>query len=116
MSGKLLKRSNPCALMLGADDLQGKTFLDIGSGSGLFSLAARRLGARVMSFDFDPHSVSCTNRVRQNYFSNDSDWHVREGSVLRIVIFSRLCLKRILFTRGVSCVTREKCGRPLKTP
>ena len=39
--------------MLDAKDLCGKRFLDIGSGSGLFSLAARELGASVLSFDFD---------------------------------------------------------------
>jgi 2-polyprenyl-6-hydroxyphenyl methylase/3-demethylubiquinone-9 3-methyltransferase len=32
---------------LETDSLAGKTFLDIGSGSGLFSFAARKLGARV---------------------------------------------------------------------
>ena len=42
------------------NDLHGRTFLDIGSGSGLFSLAARKLGAKVHSFDFDPNSVACT--------------------------------------------------------
>ena len=39
--------------MLDVENLKGKTFLDIGSGSGLSSLAARNLGAKVFSFDFD---------------------------------------------------------------
>ena len=46
--------------MLDVKSLAGKAFVDVGSGSGLFSLAARRLGARVYSFDFDPNSVACT--------------------------------------------------------
>jgi 2-polyprenyl-6-hydroxyphenyl methylase/3-demethylubiquinone-9 3-methyltransferase len=50
--------------MLGINDLAGKTWLDIGSGSGLFSLAARRLGARVHSFDYDPESVACTESLK----------------------------------------------------
>lgn len=33
--------------MLGMKTLTGKAFIDIGCGSGLFSLAAKRLGARV---------------------------------------------------------------------
>ena len=67
---------------LGTNQLAGKTFLDIGSGSGLFSLAARRLGAKVVSFDFDPNSVACTRVLRQRYFKDDADWVVEEGSVL----------------------------------
>ena len=54
--------------MLEVDSLIGKTFLDIGSGSGLFSLAARRLGARVHSFDFDPKSVFCTRELKKRSF------------------------------------------------
>ena len=65
--------------MLGLDRLDGKTFLDAGSGSGLFSLAARRLGARVTSFDFDPQSVACTAELRKRYFENDRDWTVEQG-------------------------------------
>jgi SAM-dependent methyltransferase len=68
--------------MLEVESLSGKTFLDIGSGSGLFSLAARRLGARVHSFDFDPKSVYCTMELRKNYFRDDDSWKIQEGSVL----------------------------------
>jgi 2-polyprenyl-3-methyl-5-hydroxy-6-metoxy-1,4-benzoquinol methylase len=68
--------------MLSVEHLSGKTFLDMGSGSGLFSLAARRLGANVHSFDFDPQSVACTRQLREHFFKNDSQWMVEEGSVL----------------------------------
>jgi 2-polyprenyl-6-hydroxyphenyl methylase/3-demethylubiquinone-9 3-methyltransferase len=67
---------------LGVDDLAGQSFVDVGSGSGLSSLAARRLGARVMSFDFDPQSVACTTELRRRYFPDDPDWRVLQGSAL----------------------------------
>src|SRR5919199_5647767 len=67
--------------MLDVEDLQGKSFLDIGSGSGLFSLAAARLGARVHSFDYDPDSVACTQYLKSRY-APDASWVVDEGSVL----------------------------------
>jgi SAM-dependent methyltransferase len=68
--------------MLSVEDLRGRSFLDAGSGSGLFSLAARRLGARVRSFDYDAQSVACTDRLRQTYFPGDPGWAVERGSVL----------------------------------
>jgi 2-polyprenyl-6-hydroxyphenyl methylase/3-demethylubiquinone-9 3-methyltransferase len=68
--------------MLEVDDLRGKRFLDIGSGSGLFSLAARRLGATVHSFDYDTHSVACTTELRQRYFPDSQQWVVEQGSAL----------------------------------
>jgi 2-polyprenyl-3-methyl-5-hydroxy-6-metoxy-1,4-benzoquinol methylase len=68
--------------MLGYESLEGKRFLDIGSGSGLFSLVARRLGAHVYSFDFDPKSVACTNELRNRYYKNDSQWQIEQGSAL----------------------------------
>lgn len=64
------------------ETLPGKTFLDIGSGSGLVSLAARRLGARVHSFDYDPHSVNCTRELKRRYFPDDPQWTIEEGSAL----------------------------------
>jgi 2-polyprenyl-3-methyl-5-hydroxy-6-metoxy-1,4-benzoquinol methylase len=65
--------------MLEVSDLTGLRFLDAGSGSGLFSLAARRLGAQVYSFDFDLQSVACTAELRRRYFPDDDHWHVDQG-------------------------------------
>src|SRR3712207_2259574 len=72
------------ARMLDAPSLAGRTFVDVGSGSGLFSLAARRLGATVHSFDYDPHAVACTAQLKERYFPSDASWTVEEGSVLEV--------------------------------
>ena len=44
---------NSLEKLFGKNGIKGKVFLDVGSG-GLFSLAAKRMGARVISFDYDP--------------------------------------------------------------
>jgi 2-polyprenyl-6-hydroxyphenyl methylase/3-demethylubiquinone-9 3-methyltransferase len=87
--------------MLEVDSLAGKTFLDIGSGSGLFSLAARRLGARVHSFDFDPKSVFCTTELKKNYFQNDDSWKIEEASVLDKEFMQSLGQFDIVYSWGV---------------
>lgn len=87
--------------MLEADDLHGKTFLDIGSGSGLSSLVARRLGARVHSVDYDPDSVTCTRCLKQRFFPDDPDWLVEEGSVLDPVWLSALRQYDVVYSWGV---------------
>jgi 2-polyprenyl-6-hydroxyphenyl methylase/3-demethylubiquinone-9 3-methyltransferase len=87
--------------MLDVESLEGLSFIDIGSGSGLFSLAARRLGARVHSFDYDPHSVACTTELRRRYFPNDSDWKVEEASVLDQKYMASLGTFDIVYSWGV---------------
>lgn len=87
--------------MLEVEDLRGKSFLDIGSGSGLFSLAARRLGARVHSLDYDPHSVACTAELRRRYFPDDAAWRVEEGSALDADYISSLGLFDVVYSWGV---------------
>jgi 2-polyprenyl-3-methyl-5-hydroxy-6-metoxy-1,4-benzoquinol methylase len=87
--------------MLEVETLQGKTFLDIGSGSGLFSLAARKLGAKVFSFDYDPQSVACTRELKDRYFQNDSDWLIETGSVLDQEYLKRLGAFDIVYSWGV---------------
>lgn len=88
--------------MLSIRDLQGCNFLDIGSGSGLFSLAARRLGARVHSFDYDPQSVACTRELHQRYFSEDgSNWVIEAGSVLDTAYLESLGKFNVVYSWGV---------------
>jgi 2-polyprenyl-6-hydroxyphenyl methylase/3-demethylubiquinone-9 3-methyltransferase len=68
--------------MLEVESLEGRQFLDVGSGSGLFSLAARNLGATVYSFDYDLDSVTCTEALRGKYYSGDENWTIKHGDVL----------------------------------
>lgn len=87
--------------MLEIEDLKDKSFLDIGSGSGLFSLAGRRLGARVHSFDYDLQSVACTSQLRRRYFSDDNSWKIEEGSVLDTDYIKHLGKFDVVYSWGV---------------
>lgn len=87
--------------MLEVETLAGRTFLDIGSGSGLFSLAARRLGATVFSFDYDPHSVGCTRELKRRYFADDAKWTVENGSALDKDYIESLGKFDIVYSWGV---------------
>lgn len=87
--------------MLGVQTLAGRTFLDVGSGSGLFSLAARRLGARVTSFDYDPQSVGCTAELRKRHHPGDDGWTVIVGSALNRTFLRRLGRSDIVYSWGV---------------
>lgn len=87
--------------MLAVSDLRGRSFLDVGCGSGLFSLAARRLGATVVSFDFDPKSVACASELRRRYFPDDPAWVVKEGSVLDVGYLHQLGKFDIVYSWGV---------------
>jgi 2-polyprenyl-3-methyl-5-hydroxy-6-metoxy-1,4-benzoquinol methylase len=87
--------------MLSVDTLAGKTFVDVGSGSGLFSLAARRLGARVHSFDYDPNSVACTEELRRRFFPADESWSIDEGSALDAGYLATLGKFDVVYSWGV---------------
>ena len=104
---RIAKAENSLKEMLEVDDLKGKTFLDIGSGSGLFSLAARRLGAKVHSFDFDSSSFACTQELRNRYFPNDPKWRVDQGSALDAEYLKSLGKFDIVYSWGVLHHTGE---------
>lgn len=86
---------------LGHDDLSGKTFLDIGSGSGIFSLAAKRLGATVHSFDYDRDSVLCGLYLKKKYFKDDTSWTIEEGDILDEVYLQKYDEHDIVYSWGV---------------
>jgi len=55
-------------------EVRGKTFLDIGSGSGLFSIAANTLCAKkVVGFDLDPQAVSAAKGLVDKVAQWDED-------------------------------------------
>lgn len=88
--------------MMQVESLEGKTFLDVGSGSGLFSLCAAKLGSsRIHSFDFDEQSVACTAELKKRYFGNFKDWVIQKGSVLDVGYISRLGQWDVVYSWGV---------------
>ena len=87
--------------MLGVNSLAGSRFLDAGCGSGLFSLAARRLGAQVYSFDLDRACVACAGELRQRYFPGDQTWLIEEGSLLDPAYLQSLGHFDIVYSWGV---------------
>jgi SAM-dependent methyltransferase len=106
--------------MLRVETLAGKTFLDIGCGSGIHSLAALRLGAeRIISFDYDPYSVSTTQKVRA-FAHEPANWEIMQGSVLDAAFMAQFPKADIVYSWGVLHHTGDmwtavkNAGIPLK--
>jgi 2-polyprenyl-6-hydroxyphenyl methylase/3-demethylubiquinone-9 3-methyltransferase len=88
--------------LLGLETLRGETLLDIGCGSGLFSLAACRLeAARVISFDFDPDSVSTSRALREREGIPEARWSIERGSVLDSAFMAAIPECPIVYSWGV---------------
>jgi 2-polyprenyl-6-hydroxyphenyl methylase/3-demethylubiquinone-9 3-methyltransferase len=88
--------------LTGSRNLDGKRFVDVGSGSGLFSLAAIRLGAAfVHSFDYDPGSVECAMELKRRFHPGDDRWKISEGSVLDEAFIGSLGEFDVVYSWGV---------------
>lgn len=99
---RIVEAERSLSTMLEMESLSGRSLLDVGCGSGLFSLAAMRLGAeRVHSFDFDPHSVDCARELKRRYFADSERWTIEEGSVLDPAYLARLGQFDIVYAWGV---------------
>lgn len=87
--------------MLRVEELKGRRFLDVGSGSGLFSLAARNLGASVVSFDYDDQSVVCTQELKRRYWPAAADWRIETGDALDRAYMASLGSFDVVYSWGV---------------
>ncbi|MCR9208027.1 class I SAM-dependent methyltransferase [Rhodopirellula bahusiensis] len=91
--------------LLQAESLAGKRFLDIGSGSGLFSLAAVSMGAEVVSVDLDDDSVACTRALRERAVAENptvaEQWQVHQGSALDAEWLTSLGTFDVVYSWGV---------------
>lgn len=101
-SEERIKIAQDCLLnFLKLGDLRERTFLDIGCGSGIHSLAAYRSGAkRIVSFDYDPDSVNTTRKVRE-LTGSPNNWEVLQGSVLDRSFVDKLDRADIVYSWGV---------------
>lgn len=81
--------------------LRNKTFVDIGCGSGIFSLAAYRLGAaHVVSVDIDRFSIACAEELR-NRERQPEKWSIQTGSALDPKFLLSLGTFDIVYSWGV---------------
>lgn len=85
----------------GEENIKGKTFVDIGCGSGLFSFAAYKLGAsKVVSFDVDDFSIACVTYLREKG-NNPANWEIKKGSALDKDLLNSLGKFDIVYSWGV---------------
>ncbi len=85
----------------GKESVSGKTFIDIGCGSGLFSLAAHRLGAKkVVSVDIDRFSLECASFLKKEA-GNPPHWDIISGSALDTNFLHSLGTFDIVYSWGV---------------
>jgi len=81
---RILSAMDKMRVLLGRDSLEGMSFIDIGCGSGLHSLAALRLGAgKVVAVDFDPVSVETTHDLLSQR-APSGKWTCNAGSVFAL--------------------------------
>lgn len=86
--------------LLGVKSLKGKSFIDIGCGSGIFSLAAIDMNAqKVISLDNDQKSVEACNIIKRR---NDAKhWFILKGSILDKDFLNDLGKADIVYAWGV---------------
>ena len=98
---RIIEATKSLKELIGIKSLKNKKFLDVGSGSGLMSLAARNLGAYVVSIDFDHNSITATKEIKSKFYPNDKNWIIETGSILDKKYIKSLGFFGIVYSWGV---------------
>jgi 2-polyprenyl-6-hydroxyphenyl methylase/3-demethylubiquinone-9 3-methyltransferase len=99
---RLTNARNSLTEFTGLDSFAGKTFIDVGCGSAIFSLSACQLGAdKVVSVDVDRSSVRCAEFLKEKYAIDDSRWEIIPGSALDPDFIGSLGQFDIVYSWGV---------------
>jgi SAM-dependent methyltransferase len=98
---RIISAQNSLREMLGVENLDNMSFLDAGCGSGLFSLAAHKLGASVLSIDFDPACVRCAQELKMKFSPGSTNWTIQQASVLDAAFLQKSGSFDIVYSWGV---------------
>lgn len=80
-----------------------KSFLDVGCGSGLFSLAASTLGCKkIYSVDVDDSSIKSTKILRENFNRKNLNWNIEKVSLIRDSFTKKCKNYDIIYCWGVA--------------
>lgn len=87
--------------ILGIENIENKSVIDIGCGSGIHSLSFLKLkAASVFSFDFDERSVAATETLN-NQAGNPPNWKIERASALDKKYMESIGLFDIVYSWGV---------------
>ena len=82
--------------------IEGKSFIDIGCGSGIHSMAAHKLKAKkIVAFDYDSKSVLTSKKLFQTFADTDINLKIHQGDVLDKNFISTLGTFDIVYSWGV---------------
>ncbi len=88
---------------MGVESLVGRSFLDIGCGSGLSSLAAYKLGAeKIVSVDIDPKNVANVDALKRKFnVPSNANWTAALVSIVEAGDLTKLPNADIVYSWGV---------------
>jgi SAM-dependent methyltransferase len=99
---RVAEAENSLKTLFAVENFKGRSFLDIGCGSGLFSIAASRLGAeKVLGIDIDPVSVETSRENAKQWLKGGGDISFVHGSALDAAQMDALGMFDIVYSWGV---------------